>query len=177
MVSMALKISETERLARFWSRVSKTDTCWDWTGGKFGNGYAAVSWDGRTTEAHRISWFIAHGPIPDGLWVLHRCDRPICVNPEHLFLGTPADNSRDRDVKGHYVSGIKAHPECAARGERNGGAKLTEDQVAVIRSSKEIARVLAHRYGVHKQTIYNIKWGKIWRHLKSPPIHLSNTRL
>ena len=90
---------------RFLSKVKKTDNCWLWTGSKQHNGYGRMHLiiDGKRTmqQAHRIAWSIHHRlPILDGLWVLHRCDNPPCVNPEHLFLGTRSDNMQDASRKG-----------------------------------------------------------------------------
>lgn len=86
---------------RFWSHVDKTDGCWLWTGadkGALGHGRFYVK--GKRTKVHRFSWELANGPIPPGLFVLHRCDNGACVRPDHLFLGTQADNIRDMDSKG-----------------------------------------------------------------------------
>lgn len=82
---------------RFRSRVDVRgpDECWEWTAGRMPHGYGAI-WD----TSIGLAWELAHGPIPDGLWVLHRCDNPPCCNPAHLWLGTQADNDNDRKVKG-----------------------------------------------------------------------------
>lgn len=90
---------------RFWTKVAKTDEhlCWLWTGAKYRNGYGGfgVNRNGlKMTGAHRMSWELAHGPIPPGLDICHRCDVPACVNPTHLFLGTTQDNMRDKIAKG-----------------------------------------------------------------------------
>src|SRR5690242_13637610 len=93
--------SRTPALQRFWSRVTKTDTCWLWTGFITKDGYGRFRGnDGRKTLAHRYSWELHVGPIPDGrVLVLHTCDNPPCVNPSHLFLGDDAANCFDRDTK------------------------------------------------------------------------------
>ena len=86
---------------RLWSRVDRSGECWVWTGGTNGVGYGRVSdADGRTVLTHRLVYQLEVGPIPEGLWVLHHCDNPPCVNPAHLFLGTVGDNNRDARAKG-----------------------------------------------------------------------------
>lgn len=88
---------------RFWPYVEKTDGCWLWTGRKNRDGYGYVSIDSKPVGAHRIAYSLNVGAIPDGLFVLHRCDTPPCVNPSHLFLGTNTDNMRDASGKGRLV--------------------------------------------------------------------------
>jgi len=86
--------------ARFEKYVDKSGACWLWTGPLFRSGYGRASCGIKKRRAHRVAFETYIGPIPDGLQVLHRCDVPRCVNPAHLFLGTPADNARDMDAKG-----------------------------------------------------------------------------
>lgn len=143
---------------RFWKKVEKTDGCWIWRGTIAGNGYGAIQNQGdrKQLSAHRLSWKIHYGEIPEKLLVCHKCDNILCVNPSHLFLGTNADNSADMVKKGRQAkgdkSGLRLHPERAARGEKSGmhthpesrligekhwKAKLTWDDVDHIRNSFE----------------------------------------
>lgn len=91
---------------RFWSKISKTNSCWTWIGKISTTGYGVMMIGSRADnsrryiKAHRISFFIHFGEIPDGMWILHKCDNPKCVNPEHLFAGTPKDNTQDMIKKG-----------------------------------------------------------------------------
>ncbi len=107
---------------RFWEKVAKSDGCWLWTGARTPHGYGCLSRSGERALASRVSWELHHGPIPPGLHVLHRCDNPPCVRPDHLFLGTHADNMADMARK-------KRIPVGAARWN----AKLTPEIVREIR--------------------------------------------
>ena len=142
---------------RLWANVDKTETCWNFTGFKR-KGYGSVWWQGASVRAHRASWTVSKGPIPDGLQVLHACDNPGCVRPSHLFLGTNLDNVADRHAKDR-----DAHPD--RRGERGGRATLTEAQVCQIRESAETNKALALQLGVDPSTISDIRRRKSWSHL------------
>ena len=87
---------------RFWAKVQKTETCWLWVAGTDRDGYGQFLVGRLPHRAHRISWALYHGTVPDGAHVLHTCDIPRCVNPAHLFLGDQAINMRDRSEKGRY---------------------------------------------------------------------------
>lgn len=93
--------------ARFWEKVNKTNTCWEWTAHKLFNGYGRFNINGKTDYAHRISWQFATGKYPKGKQVLHSCDNPACVRPDHLFLGTLNDNMVDRNKKGRQANSNK----------------------------------------------------------------------
>lgn len=91
--------------SRFWSKVEKHEAneCWLWTGGaRIATGYGRFYAFGEQILAHRFAWELAHGQVPDGLFVLHRCDNPPCVNVDHLWLGTKGDNNRDTAAKGRH---------------------------------------------------------------------------
>ena len=165
---------------RFWSKVEKSDGCWNWVGSK-SCGYGSLSINGRAIKAHRWSFTQAFGAIPDGLFVCHKCDNPACVRPDHLFLGTNKDNLIDCAKKGRNA--MQKHPERSAlhdpnirakldKGEGNYAAKLTEGQVAEIRKRYKResymgsnARNLAEEFGVNKATIQRIVKGDIWTHI------------
>ena len=156
---------------RFWSKVDKSENCWNWKAGKFPSGYGSFWYNDTSYSAHTIAWRIVYGDIPHGLWVLHKCDNYACVRPEHLFLGTVVDNNRDMVNKNRQASGIKnghyTHPECTLKGEQCWQAKLTAKQVMEIRA-KYIPRLygcrkLSCEYGVSYSLIYMIVRRKIWK--------------
>lgn len=164
---------------RFWEKVSRSDSangCWLWTANRDRKGYGKMGGGGRlgpTLAAHRVSWELHFGLIPNGLFVLHHCDNPPCVNPSHLFLGTMLDNNHDMWEKGRGMfgdrHGLRLHPERVARGERQGGAKLTENQVREIRQRYAAGglsmKQLADEYGVTFSPVQKIISGSGWRHL------------
>ena len=94
---------------RFWAKVKKTDNCWEWTAHKLFNGYGRFSINKKPDYSHRVSWLIEHGEYPTGKHVLHTCDNPGCVRPEHLVLGTMSDNMADRDSKHRQYTKKKLH--------------------------------------------------------------------
>lgn len=145
----------TTDLQKFWKRVEKTDSCWLWTGMLSGNGYGQFGNFGALKNAHRFAWEMANAtPVPDGMYVCHSCDNKKCVNPAHLFIGTPRENTVDAAVKG-----LKPH------GERHHNAKLTLDDVRSIRqllSDGFSLRVIANQFSVSKSNISQIKRGLGW---------------
>lgn len=144
--------------------------CIDWPYARDIKGYGKLFFLGKSWLAHRLAWAISNGSIPDELCVLHHCDNPPCINVEHLFLGTRADNNADRDSKGHFNANIglnmAKHPERRAWGERQGSAKLTAEQVKEIRALSKLGlsqRHLGRRFGVGKTAIGEIIRGETWR--------------
>lgn len=149
---------------RFASKLRQDGECLAWTGCVDRDGYGETGGALGERKAHRTAWVLAHGPIPDGMSVLHRCDNPPCCAAAHLFLGTPKDNMRDRHAKGRYATGPAHHwssrPETVRRGERHPAARLTDAQVREIRAiyvdrRGEQSR-LARKYGVCQGTIWRI---------------------
>jgi hypothetical protein len=155
---------------RFWRKVNKAGPvhptlktrCWLWTGCKTGYGYGQLNVNGIMVRAHRVAWVLFRGSIPDGMWVLHGCDVPACVNPDHLFLGDHDANMADKVKKGRSWS---------PAGVSHGNAKLTDEDVLAIRRTHVCAhpqlgvRPLARKYRVAHTTIKNIVLGRSWEHL------------
>lgn len=152
--------SEDKRRARFTQRclVGNEDQCWLWRGHIDRCGYGKLGIE----PAHRVSCKLFRGEIPPGMYVLHKCDNPPCVNPAHLFVGTQLENMRDAMRKGRF--------RADKRGEDHGNAKLTEDAVLVIlntdTSRRGVRRELAQRFGVCAGTIDAIKYGRTWKHVR-----------
>lgn len=147
---------------RFWERTVVTSTgCWEWQGWAVPKGYGGINYQGKKIYVHRLAWILKRGTIPKGLHVLHHCDNPPCVNPDHLFLGTNDDNIRDCIVKGRQRGGDNT-------GEKNPRATLTELDVRRIRSlydhgwkHDQIADVFcASIYAVRKAALR-----QTWRHI------------
>ncbi len=165
---------------RFWPHVAKTDDgCWLWTGYRAANGYGRIPVPRLNHKrpwtigwAHRVSYALNVGPITEGLSVLHRCDNPQCVRPDHLFLGTQRDNIQDAARKGRTARGDRSfarlHPERLQRGEQRPNAKLTlaiatEIRARLINAPVGTAAALARTYGVSPAIICGIRKGKLWK--------------
>lgn len=158
---------------KFWDKVDKNGPkilktkCWVWTAFKNKLGYGHFKAKGFSPYAHRASWEINIGPIPVGMLVCHKCDNPSCIRPDHLFIGTNADNKRDCVSKDrHYKGGNPPH----FFGEEHPNHVLTEKEVLEIKS-KYIKKygsctALAREYGVDRSCIYLIVTGKNWGWLK-----------
>ena len=180
---------------RFWGKVqlpTDTNLCWEWRASTDTNGYGQINAGGpggKPLRAHRVSWELAHGPIPEGLCVLHRCDNPLRVNPQHLWLGTQTDNLLDCKAKGRLAtgdrSGIRTHPESVRRGDASfprqhpermahGSAhvraKLIEDAVCKIKRRHREEHVtmkdLAIEYSIDRSCISRIISGLAWKHVQ-----------
>ena len=169
------RVSRPPLTVRFWNNVQRgsPDECWEWQGRLTTWGYGRIGSGGERTHAHRISYKLHNGPIPDGMFVCHSCDNPRCVNPAHLFLGTPGDNMRDMKTKGrgHFPG---------APGERNRFARLTNEQVLEIRQLREqgfaltnktdgeqglTQQAIADRCGVGQTTVSDIVCRRKWKHI------------
>lgn len=156
----------------FWSNVNKSDGCWTWNRKPI-RGYGRMCISGKAPmQAHRFSWELHFGTIPDRLWVLHRCDNRICVRPDHLFLGTPQDNTDDMWAKGRGSIGSRANK-----------SDLTEETVASIRAEyiprgpgsppkskgqgpqEGSIKWLANKYAVSASLISQIINRSIWKHV------------
>ena len=153
----------------FGRRVRKTSGCWMWLGTSVGPmGYGAIHRDGKNVLTHRLSWELANGPVPKGLYVLHKCDNPVCVRPDHLFLGTLKDNFEDMRQKGRWYNHF-AHVTYTHRGEEAGTAKLTAGKVKKIRALRATGewtlQKLADTFGVSKRNILFIVQRKSWAHV------------
>jgi HNH endonuclease len=145
---------------RFWSKVEKKEGCWEWTAARLLNGYGVVALGKCMWLAHRASWLLHYGEIPQGMLVLHHCDNRGCVRPDHLFLGTNQDNVRDMLSKGRQ---IKAQPKL--RGENHRDAKLTWKQVTEARrlhSQGRSIHSLARQYAVSKPAMSAIIRHRTW---------------
>jgi hypothetical protein len=144
---------------RFWRKVSKTESCWIWTGNKSSGRYGEINKFGghHLIKSHRASWILHYGPIPEGYSVCHRCDNPACVRPDHLWIGTHDQNMKDMVSKGRS-RGLS--------GERHNLAKLNQDAVAYIRKhhnpQKRIGGMLARKFGVTRHTICSVFHNKSW---------------
>lgn len=158
---MKNNLNNKELSTRFWDKVDKTesDTCWNWKSGTQSKGYGSFGiGNGKTDLAHRVAFELENGESPGGLCVMHSCDNRLCCNPNHLKLGTIADNNRDMVEKGRQASGLN-----------NGRSKLTLNNVVSMRSDyraklKNI-KDLSEEYDVHYNTARNAIHGTTWKNL------------
>lgn len=152
----AKRHSKTTAEQKFWAKVDKSGECWLWTGSKYRQGYGQVCVGPKFRKAHRVAYELTRGPIPTGLCVCHKCDVKLCVNPEHLFLGTYADNNADKALKGRAYR---------STGELQPAAKLTDADVIAILNDPRPSTHLAPIYGVDHSLIGRIRRGKAWKHI------------
>ena len=156
-------------VTRFWEKVDKRgpDDCWEWQAGTR-TGYGVIKISGRQFQAHRLSWVMAYGEIPNTLFICHHCDNRACVNPRHFFLGTHADNIRDAYYKGR-IKVPKSLGRRFGKGEEHPNSKLTESDVKEIRQLYQgggvTYRNLSEYYGVDHTLIYQVVRRKRWTHI------------
>jgi len=160
----------------FDDRVLKGPGCWLWLGALNELGYGRATWKGKTQLAHRVAWMRAAGEeIPRGLLVLHACDTPACVRPDHLRLGTHAENAADKMARGRHVvrtgsdHWTRYRPDALARGGAVGTSKLSEADAQDIlnrAAAGERQRDIAALYGVSNRTVSAIVTGVSWKHLR-----------
>jgi hypothetical protein len=176
----------------FWRFVEKTDGCWQWIGHRSGRRYGGFKLGGKEHRAHRLSWELHNGPVPTGLVVRHDCDNPLCVRPDHLRIGTQAQNIADMDNRGRRGiatgdrNGMRTHPEkrqtgerhwsvrnpeLTVKGERNSKAKLTADQVLAIRAAYQYnsrshgSTAIGREYGISSTSVLDIIKRHHWCHI------------
>lgn len=149
-----------QQVANFKSKITVEEPlkCWEWNAGKNSDGYGVSYVVKRPYLAHRVAYFLAYGSFADRQRVCHSCDNPSCCNPKHLFLGSPADNSRDMVRKGR-----------STRGAKNAQTKLTAEQVLEIRQRYSVEsisqRLLASQYGISCSHVFSIIARLRWQHL------------
>lgn len=155
---------------RLLRRSSRVDECLVWYGCRNNRGYGLINVDredGRgnvKVSVHRLSYELTYGPIPNGLFVCHSCDNPPCIEPSHLWIGTPRDNSRDASIKGHLSAPFRP----PRLGSESPNPRLDETKVADVRRrllAGEPQRLIANLYGVKPSTISDIACRRTWTHI------------
>ena len=162
VVQLPIQIGETwcditpQDVARFWAKIEQTASCWLWTSTRNPrNGYGSLSIAGLPQYAHRLSWALAHGSIPRGQWVLHSCDVPHCVNPDHLFLGTQKENMADAARKG------RLH---VARPRRQTVSDAVIAEIKALRAAGQTVPAIARTFRVSTSFVSLVVRGKRRQH-------------
>lgn len=171
-----------ERVKRQLALFSNPDQCWNWPMSKTKKGYGQLTYKSsgkpKLAYAHRASYVISYGGIPEGMYICHKCDNPACFNPNHLFAGTAKQNSEDMARKKRSKIGKKyplgdrhwtrTKPDNVFRGSKNGMAKLREEDIYEIRTSKCTLKQLAEKFGVTDAAISCVRQMKTWKHVANP---------
>jgi len=178
-------------LKRFWAKVNigEDSKCWEWLGAKSSWGYGSFGFKKKHFIASRLSWMIANGRIPNGMIIMHSCDNPACVNPDHLHLGTHQDNTDDKVSKGrhgwvsgdsHYSrtsperlargdrNGSRTHPESIRRGSNHHASKLSASDVLEIRKMYSFGITscdIAQKFNLSASSAHRAATGRTWKHL------------
>lgn len=170
-------VMNANTIDRFWRKVRKTESCWLWIGSKRNKGYGAFVWSTSAGDiiqgrAHRFAWEMAFGPVPSGLCVLHTCDNPSCVRPEHLWIGTKSDNNRDMLTKGRRVLGGSKTGIAYCKyekGEQHHNARITPEIVKSIRETHARGGIslgtISRQHGMSVSHIFRIVNRKAWKHV------------
>lgn len=150
-------VTAYDRFNANWERDQKTG-CWNWTGtiSRAYKGYGHIRIGNKAMKAHRYSWEAHRGKIPEGMHVLHSCDNSICVNPDHLWIGTHQDNMRDMFRKGRRQE---------RRGQEHHKTHLTDADALAIYNSSDGPAALSKEYGISRQAVWNIKSKRTWKHI------------
>ncbi len=164
-IKKPFKKNEKNVIDRFYKKVSVSviSPCWLWEGSFNNKGYGWFNRAGKVELAHRASWILHYGEIPPGMSVLHKCDVRNCVNPDHLFIGTPKQNMQDCSNKGRLSINLPFY-----KGEQHGMAKLTDDSVREIRvryAQGESSRKLGKEFGVSQTTVLDAVNKILWKHV------------
>lgn len=141
-------------VVKFEQNFEKNDGCWEWRGITWATGYGRFHFANKDWKAHRLAWSLYVGSLKKEDCLLHRCDNRLCVNPDHLFIGTRADNNLDKTKKNRQ-----------SKGEMVNTAKLTNEKVKEIRASSESTAELSEKYGVSYDHINKVKRKEVWKHV------------
>jgi hypothetical protein len=134
---------------------SGPDDCWNWTGAVMSRGYGCISHNGKTILAHRASYLLAYGTLPEDLCIMHTCDNRLCCNPKHLVSGTVKENNADRHKKGRSRGGSN-------KGPLNHSCKLTPEQALEVFYAQGSLSAIGKKYGLKSSSVYDIKRGRNW---------------